>query len=190
MQDSLIQSLPFGVIENIVCFAAVIAGLCLFAVQALADGAALIEVRPDEEFGPVNRLILGNNMLAYQGRRDEYGNRGAGIWDPDRRRPEPEFVRLARQAGISVSRWPGGCGAHNYNWKFTVGPLEKRPNQKFGLPEFLTFCEQTNSIPILTIAVYWGTAADAADLVEYLNAPNDGKNPNGGTDWAAVRAAG
>ena len=30
--------------------------------------------------------------------------------------------------------------------------------------------------------------ADAADLVEYCNAPNNGSNPNGGTDWAAVRA--
>lgn len=28
----------------------------------------------------------------------------------------------------------------------------------------------------------------AADWVEYCNAPNDGRNPNGGVDWAAVRA--
>jgi alpha-N-arabinofuranosidase len=34
-----------------------------------------------------------------------------------------------------------------------------------------------------------GNAKDAADLVEYLNSPNDGSNPNDGTDWAAVRAA-
>ncbi len=29
----------------------------------------------------------------------------------------------------------------------------------------------------------------AADLVEYCNSPNDGSNPNGGIDWAAVRAS-
>ena len=36
-----------------------------------------------------------------------------------------------------------------------------------------------------------GSAADAADLIEYLNAPADGDvtNPNGGVDWAEVRAA-
>ena len=36
-----------------------------------------------------------------------------------------------------------------------------------------------------------GSAADAADLIEYLNAPADGEvtNPNGGVDWAEVRAA-
>jgi hypothetical protein len=32
-------------------------------------------------------------------------------------------------------------------------------------------------------------AALAADWVEYCNAPYDGSNPNGGTDWAAQRAA-
>lgn len=158
------------------------------AVQGLAAEAARIEVRPGEEIGPVNRLIFGNNMLAYQGGSDEYSHRGSGIWDPDRRRPVPEYVALAKQAGITVSRWPGGCAAHNYNWKRTVGPLEERPDQKFGLPEFLAFCEATDSVPILTIAVYWGSAADAADLVEYLNSPHDGRNPNGGTDWAAIRA--
>ena len=36
-----------------------------------------------------------------------------------------------------------------------------------------------------------GSAADAADLIEYLNAPADGDvtKPNGGVDWAEVRAA-
>ncbi len=32
-------------------------------------------------------------------------------------------------------------------------------------------------------------AQHCADWVEYANSPNDGKNPGGGTDWAAVRAA-
>jgi len=89
---------------------------------------------------------------------------------------------------VTVSRWPGGCTTHNYNWKLTVGPLEDRPEMLWGLPEFLTWCDAIGSIPILTVAVYWGGPQDGADLVEYLNAPNDGANPNGGTDWAAVRA--
>ena len=34
-----------------------------------------------------------------------------------------------------------------------------------------------------------GSASDAADLIEYLNAPADGEasNPNGGIDWAEIR---
>jgi len=98
-------------------------------LPGVAAEPAVIEVRAAEGIAPVNRLILGNNMLAYQGRRDEYGNRGSGIWDPEQRRPEPAYLALAKQAGLSVSRWPGGCATHNYNWKNTVGPLEKRPCQ-------------------------------------------------------------
>jgi alpha-N-arabinofuranosidase len=159
------------------------------APGALAAEAATIEVMPQEEIGPVNRLILGNNDLAYQGKREDYGLYGSGIWDPEHRRPQPDFVRLAKQAGISVSRWPGGCATHNYNWHNTVGPLADRPDQQWGLPEFMAWCEAIGSTPIISVAVYWGAAADGADLVEYLNSPNDATNPNGGTDWAAVRAA-
>jgi alpha-N-arabinofuranosidase len=53
----------------------------------------------------------------------------------------------------------------------------------------MTWCQETASVACITVPAYWGTEKDAADLVEYLNAPNNGANPNGGTDWAAVRAA-
>jgi alpha-N-arabinofuranosidase len=44
-------------------------------------------------------------------------------------------------------------------------------------------------VALITLATEWGDPQDAADLVEYLNHPNDGSNPNGGRDWAALRAA-
>lgn len=166
-----------------------IALLVVSAPETYGAGRATIRVHPDRVLGPVNRLILGHNMLAYQDSREDYGNRGAGIWDPEKRQPVPDYVALARECGMTVARWPGGCGAHRYNWKKTVGPLADRPDQQFGLPEFLAFCEAVGCQPILTIAVYWGTAQDGADLVEYLNSPNDSSNPNGGGDWAAIRAA-
>jgi len=169
--------------------AALLALACVATPPVWAQRQAAVTVRPEVVVGPVNPLVFGNNMLAYQGGRDEYSNRGAGIWDPDSRRPVPEYVELSRLAGVTVHRWPGGCGAHNYNWKLTVGPLAQRPDMQFGLPEFLAFCEATDAVPLLTIAVYWGDEQDGADLVEYLNSPNDGSNPNGGEDWAAVRAA-
>ena len=54
-------------------------------------------------------------------------------------------------------------------------------------------------LPIYDASVTWAdptqqsqalpnVAQHCADWVEYANAPNDGKNPGGGTDWAAVRA--
>jgi alpha-L-arabinofuranosidase len=41
---------------------------------------------------------------------------------------------------------------------------------------------------VLSTENYQRNAAIAADWVEYCNAPNNGSNPRGGTDWAAVRA--
>lgn len=154
----------------------------------LADRDATVTVHPQDVIGKVNPLIFGNNQLAYQG-SERYSNRGAGIWDPDTMTPVSAYVELSKEAGITIQRWPGGCTAHNYNWKNTVGPLDQRPNMKFGLPQFMAFCEATRALALITVSVYWGTEQDGADLVEYLNAPNDGSNPNGGTDWAAVRAA-
>lgn len=141
----------------------------------------------DRSLGRVNRWIFGNNMLGYQKggwphAEPIYHDRGAGIWDPERRRPVPEMVALPRNIGLSVARYPGGCGVHLFDWKRTVGPLESRPEQQFGLPEFLRCCEAMGAIPLITIADYFGTAQDAADMVEYLNAPADAPHP-----WAQVR---
>jgi alpha-N-arabinofuranosidase len=157
--------------------------------RSLAAETATVRVRPEKTLGPVNRLILGNNMLGYQNGRDEYCNLGSGIWNPEKRCSVPEMVAFAKGCGLSVSRWPGGCEAHRFEWKKTVGPLAERPNQKFGLPEFMQNCADIVAIPVITLGDFVITPEDAADIVEYLNAPHDGKNPNGGRDWAALRAA-
>jgi len=153
-----------------------------------ADERADITVKVSSDRGPVNRRVLGNNALAYLHAKEQYSRRGSGMWDPERQAPVAPMMKLAREAGVTMLRWPGGCGVHRYNWKLTVGPVKDRPRQPFGLPEFLRCCAEIGAEPILTIAAYWGEAEDFADLVEYLNAPV-GKNPNGGRDWAAVRAA-
>ena len=156
--------------------------------------AATVTVDPARRIGAVNKWIFGNNMLAYQKDergpdwQDQYSHRGSGIWDPDAGAPVAEYLELAKAAGISVARWPGGCEVHRYNWKRVVGPVQERPWQKFGLGEFLKWCRAAGAEPLITLADYWGDERDAADLVEYLNAPV-GTNPNGGKDWAAVRAA-
>lgn len=138
--------------------------------------------------GKVNRWVFGNNMIGYQKggwppAEPEYHDRGAGIWDPERRRPVPEMVALAKNIGLSVARYPGGCGVHLFDWKKTIGPVAARPEQRFGLPEFLQCCEAMGALPLITLADYYGTAQDAADLVEYLNAPAEARHP-----WAQRRA--
>jgi alpha-N-arabinofuranosidase len=165
-----------------------LAAAILMGSWARGGESASITIDLGHSLGRVNPWVFGNNTLGYQKAAwqhtsPDYSNRGSGIWNPERRASEPALVALARGAGMSVSRWPGGCAVHRFDWKRTVGPLAERPDQQFGLPEFLRNCADIGAEPLVTVAEYFGTAADAADLVEYLNAPNDGRHR-----WAALRA--
>lgn len=122
------------------------------------------------------------------------------------------YLPLVENLGPTIIRFPGGLNANGYVWFQDIGPYESRPLQNIsrtqsgsiGTDEFLAFCEKIGAQAMITVNVnrasgmpvlktltdenYQKNAAIAADWVEYCNAPNDGSNPRGGTDWAAVRA--
>jgi len=166
-------------------------------IPALAQPSAKITV-DFKEIKKISPYIFGNNAIAYdpctyeKGKncknRGQYTNYGAGQWDPVLRMPNRVLLELAKKIKVSVLRFPGGCGTHHYNWKKTIGPIEKRPMYKFGIDEFMKLCQAIGAEPIITLSYFTGTCQDLADLVEYLNAPL-GTNPNGGIAWAEVRAA-
>jgi len=165
-----------------------------FTTPPVSAADNLITVWYDKEIGDVNKRVFGNNIIAYDPMTYEdwakeyygYSDYGAGIWMPQSRKTVKEVVNLAREAGISVLRFPGGCGTHHYNWKNTIG--KKRKHFLYGIDEFLKTCEEIGAEPIITLSYFTGDEQDAADLVEYLNAPHDGSNRNGSIDWAAERA--
>lgn len=117
-----------------------------------------------------------------------------------------------KEVGLGSFRYPAGTAAGAFEWKRAIGPKEKRSVIEghtwiernaavkgdignggrampvdFGLDEALRFCEKTNSTFIYMYNFGTGSAADAADLIEYLNAPEN-TNPNGGIAWARERA--
>ncbi|HEY3330413.1 MAG TPA: hypothetical protein VGK19_10360 [Capsulimonadaceae bacterium] len=171
------------------------------ALLATATGSITVEAAPTQSaasitidaahpLGPVNKRIFGHNFEA----ADSIGifgkthsliqtMDGEGAWDDKNRRPDPEAVKMGKQIGLSVLRYPGGCLAHNFDWKETVGPLESRPTFHFGLDEYMQVCKALNAEPVITISDFRGTPQDAADLVEYLNSPASAKHP-----WAMKRA--
>src|SRR5262249_39790335 len=74
-----------------------------------------------------------------------------------------------------------------------VGPREKRPRRRelawqsietnqFGTDEFIDFCRAIDTEPMLGLNFGTGSVQDAADLVEYCNAPV-------GSKYADLRAA-
>jgi len=160
------------------------------AVVPAAQLRADIRIHPDDVTGSVNRYILGNNFIGSKAGSDPafFNNYGGGCWDPVKETFSGNILKSVQESGVSVLRWPGGGWHKSLDWKQVIGPVSKRPDQKFGLPEFVLLCEHVGAIPLITLTTDRYKPEELADFVEYLNSPNDHSNPNGGIDWAARRA--
>ena len=147
----------------------------------------------------VQRVIDSDSIFGINHR---YAFNGYGSFDSTTMQIKDDFLALYEDAGFGSIRYPGGTISNLFNWKTTIGPVEQRKNQihgfynnsgqsgiapNFGLAEIGAFAEQVGSEMVYVYSLGRGNAQDAADLIEYLNA-EVGTNPNGGIDWAAVRA--
>jgi alpha-N-arabinofuranosidase len=120
-----------------------------------------------------------------------------GIYDPqsphaDERGYRKDVLAALKNWNLSVLRYPGGNFVSNYNWRDGIGPRAQRPRRRelawqsiesnqFGTDEFLDYCKRLGAQPMLGLNFGTGTIRDAADLVEYCNAPP-------GTELADLRA--
>lgn len=99
-----------------------------------------------------------------------------------------------KEAGITAIRWPGGCCADHYHWKWGIGKerknkmfmlLNKRDKEiwrnDFGTDEFIELCRLTGAEPVLVINTATGTPEEFRDWFEYCNGPVE-------TEYGAIRA--
>ncbi|MDQ3783915.1 MAG: hypothetical protein M3360_03430 [Actinomycetota bacterium] len=160
------------------------------------DSTTQIVVNADRPLGPISELIYGANH--------RYPYNGFNMWDSRKGEPYPLFVRRFDYAGLSAVRYPGGRTANNFHWRRAIGPVEERLghvdsafgrqtihseplSSEFGPDEFGRFLEATGAEGNVVVNFPTGTALEAANWVEYMNAPA-GTNPNGGVAWAQERA--
>ena len=142
---------------------------------------------------PVNKYVFGNNFVGYdpvppkfsEKEYHGYSDYGAGIWDSKWNESVKEVIGFAKDAGITILRFPGGCGVHHYEWREAIG--KNREHFQYGIDEFLKTCDEAGAEPVITLSYFTGDEKDKADLIEYLNSPDDGTNPSGGIDWAKER---
>jgi len=173
----------------------VVVGLALLSLGISSYGAengekANIVIDAASVIGNVQPGVFGQNIEA----ADQFGTytkvhqygparTGSGVWNPESRAFVPEAIEISKNVGMKMLRYPGGCLTHNFNWKDAVGKPEDRPNYSFGIDEYIAFCKKTGAEPLMNVSAYTGTPQDAAELVEYLNAPADAAHP-----WAQKRA--
>lgn len=142
---------------------------------------------------------------AVVGANQRWPEDGVGVWDSADNRPDPSIVKLSRQTGLDMLRYPGGTVANMFDFKKAIGPQSKRGCQTsggfavgqfgstdsvFGPDENQRLANAIHGETMIMVPTVNETAADAADFVEYMNSPADGAktNPNGGVDWGDLRA--
>lgn len=153
---------------------------------ALAKQAATTVTIDAAQPGPViDRNVFG--QFAEHLGTGIYG----GVWVgkdspiPNVRGIRSDVVSALRALKVPNVRWPGGCFADEYHWRDGIGPAEKRRVQinsnwggvpesnAFGTHEFMDFAEQIGADPYVSVNIGSGTAAEAAQWIEYMTAEKD-----------------
>lgn len=108
---------------------------------------------------------------------------GNGAWLPDQNQPDPQILKLTRELGVRLIRYPGGVYSDFYHWKDGTGPAPGRPQvnhlpgknehsrMNFGTDEALKFSKLVGGELLITVNAGSGTAQEAADWVRYVNQP-------------------
>jgi alpha-N-arabinofuranosidase len=89
-------------------------------------------------------------------------------------------IRLLREQGISIARWPGGNFVSAYDWRDGIGDRDKRPPRRelawnglesndMGIDDFMTFCRLLGAEPYIAVNTGLGDAHSAAEEIEYVN---------------------
>ncbi len=86
----------------------------------------------------------------------------------------PGMVRLFKDAGYAMAKWPGGNFVSQYDWRDGIGDRDKRPprareSNDVGLHEYFEFCKLLGAEPYLAIDSGYGDDYSAAQEVEYVN---------------------
>jgi alpha-N-arabinofuranosidase len=95
---------------------------------------------------------------------------------------------LLKELNAPLYRWPGGNFTSGYDWHDGIGDRDRRPPRKnpawtgvehndFGTDEFIAFCREINTEPMIAVNTGFGDAHCAAEWVDYCNS---GLNTTGG----------
>ena len=104
-----------------------------------------------------------------------------------------DTLALLEELDGPVYRWPGGNFVSGYDWRDGIGDPDKRPPRKnpawkgvehndFGADEFIAFCREIGTEPLVVVNSGLGDIALAFEELEYFNGAAD-------TQGGAKRAA-
>ncbi|MHB8956920.1 MAG: alpha-L-arabinofuranosidase C-terminal domain-containing protein [Pirellulaceae bacterium] len=103
-----------------------------------------------------------------------------------------DTLELLKRLNAPIYRWPGGNFVSGYHWKDGLGPRDRRPprwerawqgveDNDFGIDEFLDFCREIRTEPLIVVNTGLGSVTEAVQEMEYVNGSTE-------TYWGARRA--
>jgi alpha-N-arabinofuranosidase len=95
-----------------------------------------------------------------------------------------DTLALMKQLDGTIYRWPGGNFVSGYDWRDGIGDRDRRPPRRnpawtgvehndFGTDEFIAFCREINTEPMIAANAGFGDDYSAAQWVEYCNSSKD-----------------
>lgn len=161
--------------------------------------AATIRIDVDRVIDEVDPRIYGVFMEPIGFNRPDlrFNTLYGPVYDPasplaDANGFKKDIVEAARELQITQMRWPGGNFTASYDWRDGIGPKDKRPKRRelawgvvepnqVGTDEWVQLNQAIGSQNVVCINGGTGTIMEAANWVEYCNAPQ-------GSYWADKRA--
>ena len=140
-------------------------------------------------FIDTKRVISEISPLLFSGFAEHMGRCiYEGIYDPasvhaDENGLRTDVLAALRELNYRSMRYPGGNFLSGYLWEDGIGPRNQRPTRRdlawqsietnqFGTDEFMQFCRAIDTESMLAVNMGTGSIQDAANLVEYCNAPH------------------
>ena len=91
-----------------------------------------------------------------------------------------DTLKQLKDLGGTIYRWPGGNFVSGYDWRDGIGDRDRRPprgnpawggveHNDFGTDEFIQFCKEIGTDPLIAVNTGFGDAYTAAQWVEYCN---------------------
>ena len=151
---------------------------------------ASITLHNEFSIGTVDRRVYGS-FIEHLGRAVYRGIYESGHPEADELGFRKDVIRLVREMGVPIVRYPGGNFVSGYNWEDGVGPLDKRParldlawmtleSNKFGTNEFAEWARRAGTDVMMAVNLGTRGPDEARNLVEYCNFPK-------GTYWSDLR---
>jgi alpha-N-arabinofuranosidase len=155
-----------------------------------AGGVARVYIDSRRTISPLDRNLFGS-FLEHLGRAIYDGIYEPGSSLADTNGFRKDVMDEVRQLGVPIIRYPGGNFVSGYHWLDGVGPKKDRPRvldkawntletNQFGTNEFMAWCKNVGTLPLMGLNLGTGTTEMGAALVEYCNIEK-------GTKWSDLR---